>query len=497
MTTKRGLEDDRQVVPRWRTFELTVQSGELSSTNPAEVADVAGELDLLRLDFRSDPNLFTAADLLGALISANAMTDAEAKEIATYILGFTSVPGVLREQAEHVAFGTRIGSQLLSSNPADSASLESVARRRVRLFRRLLLTEPLNAVRWIDLALAHSTLGNTRKARKAAEAALQLQPDNRFVLRASARLFIHLDDPERAHSALAATPRSDADPWLAAALLSASHLADGALATRSARELLISDNFRPFDLSELASELGTLELGAGHSRSAKRLFEQALRDPNENTVAQASNLSEKADVGLRPELLSIAGGHEARAIMYSREGNWMDATREAEVWAQDQPFAVGPALFGSYAASVGAGLYETALDLAQSGLRANPNEPNLRNNAAFALANMGRAVDALRLVPDRSETDGLDAEVSQATLGLIYFRLGDVDQGRRLYDAAVQEMAESGERQVAAIAMSLWAYEERRAGTTLAEHVSKISRDAADRFPSPEAKAVQQRIKEL
>src|SRR5690242_21067869 len=49
-----------------------------------------------------------------------------------------------------------------------------------------------------------------------------------------------------------------------------------------------SSDLAGFDSSELASALATEELEAARARHARRLFEQALTAPTENTVAQAT-----------------------------------------------------------------------------------------------------------------------------------------------------------------------------------------------------------------
>ena len=50
--------------------------------------------------------------------------------------------------------------------------------------------------------------------------ALQLAPTNRHVLRSASRLFLHLDDSERAYDIIAQSDATVDDPWLIAAELS-------------------------------------------------------------------------------------------------------------------------------------------------------------------------------------------------------------------------------------------------------------------------------------
>lgn len=48
-----------------------------------------------------------------------------------------------------------------------------------------------------------------------------------------------------------------------------------------------SNALAPRHTSELASAIGTLEFEHGNRKGVRRMFDRAMRDPTENTVAQA------------------------------------------------------------------------------------------------------------------------------------------------------------------------------------------------------------------
>lgn len=83
MSASKPLED-RQVIPRWRTFRSTLSTRELHSTSPAPANVALPELERLRSEFQLERNMYIAADLLAALIANRVSTD-EIEEVSGYI----------------------------------------------------------------------------------------------------------------------------------------------------------------------------------------------------------------------------------------------------------------------------------------------------------------------------------------------------------------------------------------------------------------------------
>ena len=378
-----GVSEERQVVPRWRSFANTVSTGELDSLQMASREARSAELSLLRDTQASSPSLYAAADLLSALIS-DEQHGPESDALMDYVAANHALPATLaalhrelRTPKEASQSDQGNGHTVLQAGVGAVISAVQGARRRLQ-------AQPRNAVTWVDLALAHATLGSDKRAVRAMETAIALAPNSRFVLRAASRLFVHMEEPGKANYILNSTPRVHVDPWLLAAEMSTAQLANGRFSNvRAARELLSSENFRPLALSELASELATGEVQAGRDRRARMLFEQAFIEPTENAVAQAAALAELSDLRLHPSLLQVERGFEARAISHARLGEWTAATAEAFSWQIDQPFALEPILYGTYTASLGSSDFASAIELAYRGLRAHPLDPMLNNNAAL------------------------------------------------------------------------------------------------------------------
>jgi hypothetical protein len=140
---------------------------------------------------------------------------------------------------------------------------------------------------------------------------------------------------------------------------------------------------------------------------------------------------------------------------------------ETKRWLEEQPFSGSPAQMGSFVASR-IEQHDDSVKFAEQGLKCNPDHPVLLNNLAFSSARLGdleTAKSALNRL--RSITlEPVDAQIVNATEGLIAFREGDVARGRHLYENAIKAFSgDAQERKRECIAMAYHAMEEVRAGT--------------------------------
>ncbi|WP_426518790.1 hypothetical protein ACPPVQ_03805 [Diaminobutyricibacter sp. McL0618] len=354
---------------------------------------------------------------------------------------------------------------------------------------------PANSIAWADLALAHTTQGMNDRAKQELRVALSLAPENRFVLRAAARFYVHLGDPARANQILNSTSRVLSDPWLLAAELSTSQLAFGrAGRIRQAREVAASQQYSPRAVSELLSELATGELHAGRDRRARELFRASFVDPTENAVAQAASFSAKANLDIAPGLLEVERGFEARALDFARAGEWSRATTEATLWHSDQPFSLEPYHFASYTAAVGSADFSAAARISQAGLRVHPHDRMLKNNAAYALANLGRVAEARHLIASPETYTEREDFVELATIGLIHFREGDVLGGATRYERSIRGLTNLNHRNLAAMAAFHWALEEARARSAGFGRAIQQARRLAPHLPAAERDTLNARI---
>ncbi|KAA9105517.1 hypothetical protein [Microbacterium rhizomatis] len=262
---------------------------------------------------------------------------------------------------------------------------------------------------------------------------------------------------------------------------------------RPARELLAVGDFAESHVTELASELATLEFAAGRDRNARDLFRRSLIDPTENTVAQAEWADSR---GLRLDTPSfdVEAANEARFRAHVRASKWQEASMEAATWQADQPFSLQAALFTSFAASI-AEDWRTALHGAQVGLVAHPHDPLLLNNAAFAATHSGDIALALHYVSAaRASTNAHAKLVLAATGGLIAFRTGDAVLGRHLYESAVNGLVKEGVDVAATAAAIHWATEELLAGSAGAARAVERAQELFSVNPTRENQTLMSRL---
>jgi tetratricopeptide (TPR) repeat protein len=453
---------ERQVLPRWRSATDTADVGELRSLRPARVdARQLADLDEKELEWRTKPGVTVAGEFVAA--SLMSLAPERSADAAAFILGKDSGNTLIARLAyrsldRYSESGSRTPTQL---------SLDELKPfSKVAELKGLVRFDPRNAIAWCDLALQYSILGQSVQATDSMLMALRIAPSNRFVLRSAARLWVHGGDVERAHRLLIPFAHAGTDPWLMAAELAVASFGQRSpRSVKAGRSLLESEGFSAFNTTELACALATLELAAGETKRARRLFDRALADPTENSLAQVEWASQRLK-GLKVsyEALSQPGAHEARARMFSELHKWAQAVEEAWLWLLDQPFSVGPAAFGSCIAEMGVRDYERAALIAAQGLQANPRNPTLLNNLAFAQLESGLvdlAEKNLTSIPAPALDD--DAGVSwRATLGLLAFRKGDRQGGRLRYQEAVEAARRLGHRERQAMAALMLAREEWR-----------------------------------
>jgi tetratricopeptide (TPR) repeat protein len=434
---------ERNVIPRWRRSWDTVSQGELAPGSEAEQrpAFPVQLVDSRIAEWRRVSTIGFATDAISSALILG--QPARAKDAAQFVLSATTESSRIARQVASRIIDQSTASDPSGSTPGDEKS-PSIAEVRsgIRSLRRLLVRDPRNAVGWVDLARLYTILGVTEKAERALDAAIQLAPSNRFVLRAASRYFVHSQDPEHAIWILRKSPRMAADPWLLAAEIAISGVAKKeSRFVRRGQLILADEGFSPLEVSELASAIATLQMNSGNRRIAKRYFAKSLMQPTENSIAQAEWAARRSSaIAVDPQHLLLPSSHEARAFDSFFAGNWSESLRSAVGWIADEPFSSRSVLFASFVASSMLEDYATSESLLQTTLKAEPDNPRLLNNLAFALASANRLEDAITAfrrikAPLASE---LERAVWLATGGLIAFRSAQATEGRRLYNQAIE-----------------------------------------------------------
>jgi tetratricopeptide (TPR) repeat protein len=439
-------EKERRIIPRWRNSRISMKSRELTSLKenkrtPAGDNEIPKKVE----SWNKDKSLINAVELITSAHSQGLYSDSI--EAVEYILKNKSkVFPLVTEVAEDILI--KLGkTQIPNEEDSNNVIIDPTKiYGQIHIIRNILKNYPLDPLLWTDLAQSYTNLGQFDQAVDSIHVALNLAPNNRFILRSATRLLIHLDQPDKASRLLLANETTKYDPWLLSAEIAASTVEGKVSRLISRGRELLDQDFHPFQLAELASALGTLELLSGSNKKAKKLFQNSLIDPNENVIAQSIWAKRQLNsLDLSKVWDKTPRIYEAQAIRAYFNQEWDLVVTACTSWLKDEPFSSRPAEIGSHAATLTSENYILAELFCRSGLVANPKDPSLLNNLAFALANQGKLEEAEKIINQVDFTNiGNPVKVAlNATEGLLRFRQGNILAGKEKYLKAISLANES------------------------------------------------------
>jgi tetratricopeptide (TPR) repeat protein len=484
-------KEKRNVIPRWRSFHQTLALGELARSPKTLPPTEDGELGKRLWEWKRDRTIWHASDLVACAFILQRPDFA--REAAEFILAAPSAP------AAAVSLASTLLNRNAGASQTEAGSEDTIdAHTAVHKARERLRDDPRNAIQWVDLALQYTVLGVEPKALRAIDIALNLAPNNRFVLRAASRFYVHHGDADRAHTMLKNAPSTRTDPWLVAAEIALASAAG--IPSRFAKlgqKLLQDESINPKHSTELASELATLELSNGKMLNAKRLFRKSFNGANENSLAQA----EWAWKELSGHQLDVSGfnvpyNFEALAWDAFKRREWELALANSRSWLNDQPFSRRPAILGSYIASSVLEDHRTAIDIISRSLLPNPYDPILSNNLAFSLVSLGQLQQAELVLEkaDMSKATPFDRACLKATEGMLRFRKGRIEEGRALYRESLNITRQIKNTALHADALIHLAIEEIRADSDVAEESAAAALRASENQFNPTTTVLLKRL---
>lgn len=489
--TASGFRNNRHVVPRWRPFAKAVAGGELFMPNDltqAKQRDLSPELKERLEAWRRNKNIITAAEVVESAIVHG--MEYEALNPARLILDpDASATPLLRKQAYLVLQRT---DKAEAEPVAIGGSLDlHAARARAYAF-------PDDPFSWADLALCLVIISKTVAAERAMRVALQLAPHDRQILRVAARLFLHLDDPERAHDLLKRNDATKSDPWLMAGEIALSFLAERKPSfLKSGTALLEGGNFQPLHMSELAAAIGTVHLRDGNRR-ARKLFTTSLIDPTGNSLAQAEWASPHLGQLVSPQkIFNVQDSGEARAFQAYWAGDFQRIIDECELWKNEEPYSSRPYMVGSMAA-ITLDNVDLALNYARTGLERDRDSIILKNHLAYALIARKEFKEASQILVQSLSKSPEDIFYGAllATSGMLAIRTGELEMGMKLYKTAIALFKKLGNLNSEAMASVYLALEAARAGVAdTAKLIDEAERICKDLKFLPEAQVVLSRAR--
>lgn len=381
----------RQVLPRWHDSKSVAERGELGPLSKPDKDNIYNHEILLNKirEWEENKTLPYACDLLGTAIVMDKRK--VASEAVTFILSQSSGA---TNSAKVLASGIKTPTHIPLVPQKDAITVktdEHPQNKYIHHLRNRLNRYPRNAIAWNDMSLAYATLGLKEQAQKCINIALQLAPSNRYIIRSAARLYEHRGELDHALYILRKADNIRKDPWLIAAEVAISDLQErSSRYAKQGKNILESNKFAPFNVTELASAIGTLEAEHGNNKNARKLFRLSLLEPNENTIAQAEWVSRNlTPFEIETRYLRAKYTYEARAINYYYHNRWDKALTEAWLWFQDQPFSPAGSIFGSYVAGAILEDLPKTIEFVQKGLVSNPDNWLLKNNLTYIYAIFG------------------------------------------------------------------------------------------------------------
>ena len=447
---------DRRLIPNWRSFSTTISLGELDSSSVIPIVKPNLSIDEYIEDFQTNETIPFAADLISASI-VNGFTDNElVKKAAQFITD---------RQNEATKSQYDISKNILSTTetstecPIENITIKELENclpkenyyLQIQRLKKNLIDFPYNPIIWVELSRCYSILGQEKQAVKSMKIAVQLAPENRFVLRCAVRLFSHYYELEIAHDILKKTRITNFDPWLTSAEISIAMLQGrNSRYIKRGIELVDSKNLSPFSITELASSIATFELLSGERKKSKKMFGKSLISPNDNSLAQIEWVLSDIDKSLIDrEQINIKTKHNFEAQAFSNfyqatltdKKKLIDALNNTCQWFYDMPFSKRPVIMGS---SIAAILDERNLSIKflESGLISHSNDALMLNNIAYYLALENRTKDAFVYL-ERAKAQGTSKTKTidiclTATSGLVYFREKKYEAGRNEYLKAIE-----------------------------------------------------------
>lgn len=433
----------RHVIPRWRNLKSTIVARELSGCKIAiqENANIDTSLLLEKIKlFNEESSIVNAAELVISGYVYKEKFD-DIKKAAGFLIKnktkiTNSLYSVANELFKPIEKKEENKVELFSFN-----SLKEDLWGIIRDLKRKTSLYPFNPISWIEMSRFYLILGHLDKSKWAAEIAIHLAPNNRYIVRSAARLFIHCEKLERAQYIVRNANGYLYDPWLLSTEISISSLMGrSSRFIKHSNEIINSKNYSPLSISELCSSIATLQYEAGNIKNTRRLLDLSLIDPNDNSLAQASwMLSHLHNFEIDCTNLNVPNSFEALTYINALEHKFELAYKNSIKWFLDQPFSSHSTIFASYLAGTALNKYSEAVDLIDFGLKANPNNFLLLNNKSFYQV-CDNQVENAKLVFSRISKKSLnkrETAIYNATDGLINCAQNNTTTGLTKYDEAI------------------------------------------------------------
>lgn len=423
--------DNRRLVPRWQSLNTAYKSGEMLlcfKENDVTVS-LDKQVEEAKKAWDEEKTLFSAIEYLEKQRIAALDYDTEA---------FRFVNKIINENDNlPIAIVNFFRDDIEISDIFDDAKIA------VGVIRKQTILFPNDAYLWLELARNYLILGLTEKCEKALSISRTLAPQDRLVARSMMRYYHHTGNIDKALFYVRRMDNLGKDPLLLSGEIALSNTSGRtSMNIRHAKQMIESQKYTPLSLSELTSEIATMEIMCGRERHGKQLLKRAVDIPTENSFAQATWINQK--VIKLPWIGDVDGDN----LYNNYEGNiylslgtqgdcidWLYVYEQCKLWNQYQPFSCAPVYLGGTIAADFLENYDEAYNISLKGLRCNKDDAGVLNNITYSAIlknNLVEAENYLKLQQQKGQSDN-DKVVLWATKGLFEYRFGDKARGKQFY----------------------------------------------------------------
>lgn len=460
----------RRMLPLWRSYDDTVKSRELDFSGQKLLPVRFDKFDSFTEAWETKHTIISAADLLNAAVASGNVELSVVKRASEFLL-------LHSDQCSPIALD--VANSIISEknkpiirDPEKEPTFEELAsglivklddeevktKAQVGLLRKKLQEECYNPIAYCELARCYANLNLDDKAKKYMDYAVFLAPHSRYISRCAARFYIHYNEWDRARYVLIKNGFINSDPWIMASEIAVETVRDKTSKFIKKGKLLVSSgDFSAFSCSELSFAICEVEMGSGKHKEARKMIDKGLRSPNDNSLAQAEFYAKKdksliLDMSLYKDM---AYKYEADARNAYVEGKYKDAFISSLRWMLDYRFEHRPIGFAFDISCVYLKEYDYAANILKRYLKLEPNDPSAINNIVYALGLSDKIDEAeayLRRIniKNYSMENTVNSISLVATCGLLYYRRGMIEDGRRLYNDAIMMAKRKQSKELAA-----------------------------------------------
>jgi len=460
---------DRNVVPNWRSFDNTAKLGELNgSKGIGLVSTFKPDISDIIQDWIEEDNktIGVAGDILGVALVSNQESNPKIIEIANFVIQNENIaPKALTSAAKSIlkpSINKTINLDIDSIELFEDPTSLIILYKKINDLKRKLRENPSNSINWVEIGRLYAIIGQSSKAERAIKNALFLSPENRFILRNMSRFFLHSGEEGAsfAHDVIRKSALVNNDPWLMSTEIALATLRGrNSKFIKQGLQIIESNKFHPFNVTELASSLATVEMKNSNIKKSRKLFEHSLIKPNDNSLAQAEWASQEQNslFALNSSQMNLANSFEAVARDYAEKENWVKAIEYSKKWFLDLPFSKSSILFGNNIALKKLRNQEVAADIGKLGLRSHPHDAHLLNNIIYSLCLQDKTGEAELFFQKVDKSEWTSKSTNNicllATQGLYNYRIGNPEKARKLYLEAINLAKETGNNNLVSSAL--------------------------------------------